>query len=239
MLSTARTARTVLISGANRGIGDATARQFVEAGWNVSLGMRKPSLPDWLTDDSKQRTQIFAYDATDVDSPAKWGEAALSQFGRIDAVVANAGIMVRKSAVDVTDEEFNSLIDVNVNGPRRLVRACWSSLVETGQGRVVIVSSLSGKRVKSVISGAYSVSKYAALGLSHAFRHAGFEQGIRTTAICPGFVATDMGTPLAGENVNGLTTADDVAGSILHVVSLPNSASVSELWINCSLDDSY
>ncbi|MCC9620308.1 SDR family NAD(P)-dependent oxidoreductase [Thalassospira sp. MA62] len=228
--------KTVLISGANRGIGAATARKFFDAGWNVSLGMRKPELPDWA---NESQVQVFAYDATDADAPAAWVQAASDRFGRIDAVVANAGIMVRKTAVDVTDEEFSALMEVNVNGPRRLVQACWPKLVESGQGRVVIVSSLSGKRVKSAISGAYSVSKYAALGLSHAFRHAGFEHGIRTTAVCPGFVSTDMGTPLAGDKAGDLTTPDDVAGSILHVVSLPNSASVSELWMNCSLDDSY
>jgi NAD(P)-dependent dehydrogenase (short-subunit alcohol dehydrogenase family) len=231
--------KAILISGANRGIGDATAQKFAKAGWNVSMGMRKPVMPEWADQFDKNKLQVCAYDATDIDAPKKWVKAALDQFGSVDAVVANAGIMVRKSAVDVTDEEFDALIDVNVNGPRRLVQACWDSLLENGQGRVVIVSSLSGKRVKSSISGAYSVSKYAALGLSHAFRHAGFEQGIRTTAVCPGFVATDMGTPLAGGNTDGLTTADDIAGSILHVVNLPNSASVSELWMNCALDDSY
>jgi len=231
--------KTILISGANRGIGDATARAFADAGWNVSMGMRKPVMPEWADTVDTAKLQVVAYDATDADAPKKWAQEAREKFGGIDAVVANAGIMVRKSAVDVTDAEFDSLMDVNVNGPRRLVQACWDSLLGKGHGRVVIVSSLSGKRVKSAISGAYSVSKYAALGLSHAFRHAGFEQGIRTTAVCPGFVATDMGTPLAGGNTDGLTTAEDVAGSIFHVVNLSNSASVSELWMNCSLDDSY
>ncbi|WP_296994852.1 SDR family NAD(P)-dependent oxidoreductase [Thalassospira sp. UBA1131] len=231
--------KTILISGANRGIGNEVARTFAKAGWNVSMGMRKPTMPDWAGTVDPAKLQVFAYDATDSEAPKEWVKAAREQFGGIDAVVANAGIMVRKSAVDVTDAEFDSLIDVNVNGPRRLVQACWNSLLEKGRGRVVIVSSLSGKRVKSAISGAYSVSKYAALGLSHAFRHAGFEQGVRTTALCPGFVATDMGTPLAGGNPDGLTTAGDVAESIFHVINLPNSASVSELWMNCSLDDSY
>ncbi|MFD1200035.1 SDR family NAD(P)-dependent oxidoreductase [Brucella gallinifaecis] len=227
--------RTILISGANRGIGAATARAFLAAGWNVSLGMRTPQMPDWADAAS---TQIEAYDATDPAMAKRWANAAVERFGRIDAVVANAGVMVRKSVIEATDEEFDTLMDVNVNGPRLLVKACWDELVKTGSGRVVIVASLSAKRVKSAISGSYSVSKFAALGLSHAIRHAGFEKGVRSTAICPGFVATDMGTPLASSS-DVLTRPEDVASSILHIVSLPNSASVSEFWVNSLLDDSY
>lgn len=227
--------RTVLISGANRGIGAATAQAFLSAGWNVSLGMRNPEMPDWADAAS---THIQAYDAADTNMANLWAEAALKHFGRIDAVVANAGIMVRKSVIEASNDEFGALMDVNVNGPRLLVKACWDELVKTGKGRVVIVASLSGKRVKSAISGSYSVSKFAALGLSHAIRHAGFDKGIRSTAVCPGFVATDMGTPLASPS-DDLTRPEDVASSILHIVSLPNSASVSEFWVNSLLDDSY
>jgi NAD(P)-dependent dehydrogenase (short-subunit alcohol dehydrogenase family) len=231
------TKKTILISGGNRGIGAAAGKAFMEAGWNVSLGMRTPALPDWADPDT---VQAHAYDALDAGSPLVWAAAAREKFGRIDGVIANAGIMVRKTAVEATDEEFASLMDVNVNGPRRLVKACWDDLVASGSGRVVIVASLSGKRVKSAASGSYSVSKFAALGLSHAIRHAGFDKGVRATAICPGFVATDMGLPLAGTTPGEtLTQPEDIASSILHVVNLPNRASVSEFWVNCLLDDSY
>lgn len=229
--------KTVMISGGNRGIGAAAGKAFMEAGWNVSLGMRTPALPDWA---NPQTVHVHAYDALDPASPEVWSAAVLERFGRIDAVVANAGIMVRKTAIEATDDEFASLMDVNVNGPRRLVKACWDQLVACGSGRVVIVASLSGKRVKSAISGSYSVSKFAALGLSHAIRHAGFEKGVRSTAVCPGFVATDMGLPLANATpADALTQPEDVASSIVHIVNLTNRASVSEFWVNCLLDDSY
>lgn len=229
--------KTVLISGGNRGIGAATGRAFMEAGWKVSLGMRTPLLPEWA---DPALIHVQAYDALAPQSPVDWAAAVLARFGRIDAVVANAGVMVRKTVVEASDEEFASLMDVNVNGPRRLVQACWDPLIASGAGRVAIVASLSGKRVKSAVSGAYSVSKFAALGLSHAIRHAGFDKGVRATAICPGFVATDMGLPLAGATPSDtLTQPEDIASSILHVVSLPNRASVSEFWVNCLLDDSY
>lgn len=237
MTSPKASQKTILISGANRGIGAATAEAFHRAGWCLSLGMRKPEMPAWADAD---RVQVHAYDAADAKAAEPWAAAALARFRRIDAVVANAGISVRKTAVEASDEEFSSLMDINVHAPRRLVKACWTPLIASGAGRVVIVASLSGKRVKSAISGAYSVSKFAAVGLAHAIRQAGFDKGIRSTAICPGFVATDMGKPLAGATpVETLTQPEDVASSILHVVSLPNRASVSEFWLNCLLDDSY
>lgn len=227
--------RTILISGANRGIGAATAKAFLAAGWNVSLGIRNPEASIWANDTT---THIHAYDAADPNIADLWVKAAVERYGRIDAVVANAGIMIKTSVVEASDEDFSALMDINVSAPRRLVKACWGELVRTGTGRVVIISSLSGKRVKSAASGAYSVSKFAALGLSHAIRHEGFEHGVRSTAICPGLVATDMGTALAAKDAE-LTRPEDVANSIFHIVSLPNSASVSEFWVNCLLDESY
>ena len=227
--------RTVLISGANRGIGAATAKAFLAAGWNVSLGMRNPEMPHWANETA---THIYTYDASDPEIADLWAKAVVERFGRIDAVVANAVIMRRTSVVEASDEDFSALIDVNVSAPRRLFKACWSELVKTGTGRVIIISSLSGKRVKSAASGAYSVSKFAALGLSHAIRHAGFEHGVRSTAICPGLVATDMGNALAVKS-DELTRPEDIATSIVHIVGLPNSASVSEFWVNCLLDESY
>jgi len=227
--------RTVLISGANRGIGMATAKAFLVAGWNVSLGMRSPERSIWTPDETKH---LHAYDANDPQSADRWASDATDRFGRIDAVVANAGIMIRTPVIEASDEDFSSLMNVNVSAPRKLVKACWSELVKTGTGRVVVISSLSGKRVKSAASGAYSVSKFAALGLSHAIRHEGFAHGIRSTAICPGLVSTDMGNALAAA-ADELTRPEDVAASIVHIVSLPNSASVSEFWVNCLLDESY
>ena len=144
-----------MISGANRGIGAAAAKAFAEAGWNVSLGMRASVMPDW---GNPETAQVHAYDALVPSSPHLWATAARERFGRIDAVVANAGVMIRKTVVEANDEEFAHLMEVIVNGLRRLVKACWDQLIACGSGRVVIVASLSGKRVKSAISGSYSVS---------------------------------------------------------------------------------
>ncbi|MBS7537041.1 SDR family NAD(P)-dependent oxidoreductase [Ancylobacter sonchi] len=231
-------ARTVLISGGGRGIGAATARVMAAAGWNVSLGMRSPALPDWASEVAGT-VAAHRYDAADPQSATDWVAAARERFGRIDAVVANAGIMIRGTVIETSDADFDELMAVNVGAPRRLVKAAWDDLAASGRGRVIIVSSLSGKRVKSAGSGLYSVSKFAATGLAHAIRHAGFELGIRATAVCPGFVATDMGLPLAKVPAEELTSPEDLARSIAFLIELPNTSSVAEFAVNCRLEESF
>lgn len=230
--------RTVLISGAGRGIGAATARHMAEAGWNVSLGMRTPEMPEWAGDVPGD-VQPHAYDAAVPDAAQTWVEAARSRFGTVDAIVANAGIMIRKTVIEADDADLDALMDIHVAAPRRLAKAAWNDLALSGRGRVIIISSLSGKRVKRATTGLYAVSKFAALGLAHAIRHAGFDLGIRATAICPGFVATDMGLPLAGGPAEELTSPEDLARTIAFLIDLPNTSSVAEFAVNCRLEESF
>ncbi|WP_371344937.1 SDR family NAD(P)-dependent oxidoreductase [Ancylobacter sp. IITR112] len=232
------TQRTVLISGGGRGIGAATGRAMMQAGWNVSLGMRDPAPPEWAAQGPGE-VQVCAYEATDPGAAARWVGEARARFGRIDAVVANAGIMIRKDVIAAEDEELSRLMEVHVAAPRRLAKAAWEDLAACGRGRVIIVSSLSGKRVKSAISSLYSVSKFAATGLAHALRHTGFEHGIRATAVCPGFVATDMGLPLTTRAAEELTSPEDIARAILFLIELPNTSSVAEFAVNWTLEESF
>lgn len=232
------TQRTVLISGGGRGIGAATGRAMMRAGWNVSLGMRVPTLPDWASQ-GPGGVQACAYEATDPDAAERWVAEARARFGGIDAVVANAGIMIRKDVIVAEDEELNRLMEVHVAAPRRLAKAAWDDLAACGSGRVIIVSSLSGKRVKSAISSLYSVSKFAATGLAHALRHTGFDKGIRATAVCPGFVATDMGLPLTTRRAEELTDPEDIGRAIRFLIELPNTSSVAEFAVNWTLEESF
>lgn len=230
--------RTVLISGGGRGIGAATGRVMMQAGWNVSLGMRAPSLPDWAAQGPGE-VQACAYEATDPVAAERWVAEARARFGGIDAVVANAGIMIRKDIIAAADDDLTRLMELHVAAPRRLAKAAWEDLAASGQGRVIVVSSLSGKRVKSAISSLYSVSKFAATGLAHALRHTGFHKGIRATAVCPGFVATDMGLPLTTRGAEELTDPDDIGRAIRFLIELPNTSSVAEFAVNWTLEESF
>ena len=227
-----------LISGASRGIGDHIAAELLRQGWTVSLGMRRPALPAWAAG-QEERVQLVAYDAEDTEGEARWVAEALGRFGRIDALVANAGIMIPKSVIEAEDEDIDAMMAVNVKAPRRLAKAAWEALCATGRGRVIILASLSGKRVKSAGAGSYSLSKFAAVALAHAIRQAGFDQGVRATAICPSFVATDMAAALTSRPPELLTQPDDLARIVALLLALPNSASVAEFAVNCQLEECF
>ncbi|MGK9168480.1 SDR family NAD(P)-dependent oxidoreductase [Inquilinus limosus] len=230
------TARVAIISGASRGIGAEIASALARAGWRLSLGARNPaslSLPDGAD------ALAHRFDARDSDSERLWVEATAERFGRIDAVIANAGIMIPKTVIAADDADLDDLIQVNVKSPLRLVRAAWPHLIASGHGRVVTIASLSGKRVKSADSGLYAVSKFAALALTHAIRHAGWEEGVRATAVCPGYVATDMAAALTDRPPETMTQPQDVARVVAFLLDLPATASIAEIPINSTLEDSW
>lgn len=227
--------RVALVSGASRGIGLAIARRLASDGWALSLGLRTPAMPDFADPD---RTHLQAYDAA-AGGEDHWVAQAMARFGRIDAVVANAGIMIPKSVIAAEDEDLDAMLAVNVKAPRRLAKAAFEPLAVSGCGRVIIVASLSGKRVKSADSGLYAMTKFAAVALSHGIRQAGFERGIRATAVCPGFVATDMARPIAGRSDAMMTDPAELADIVAMLIGLSNTASVAEFAVNCQLEESF
>jgi NAD(P)-dependent dehydrogenase (short-subunit alcohol dehydrogenase family) len=226
--------RVAMISGANRGIGAAIAAHLANAGWDLSLGMRRTTVPG-----ATPHALVHAYDAGIPRAEADWVSATLTRFGRVDAIVCNAGVMIPKTAIAITDAEMASMFDVNVFAPQRLAQAAWPALSVSGRGRVVVICSLSGKRVSSADSGAYAVTKFAALGLTHALRHAGWHAGIRATAICPGFVATDMATALTDMDPATMTQPEDVAKLVATALDLPNNASMPEIAVNGLIDGNF
>lgn len=223
--------RVAMISGANRGIGAAVARELRAQGWLLSLGMRRPAPLDGLDGD---RTLLHRYEATQAGE-AEWVAATLARFGRIDAVVANAGIASRRTVVEAEDDELDALLEVNVKAPRRLAKAAWEALCATGHGRVIVMASMSGKRVKSPGGGLYAISKFGAVALAHGLRQAGWERGVRATAVCPSFVDTEMGRALARPEAR-MTRAQDIARSVAFLLDLPNEASVAEFCVSYQLE---
>jgi NADP-dependent 3-hydroxy acid dehydrogenase YdfG len=226
--------RVALITGGGRGIGCAIAKKLLADGWKISLGLRRPQ-PEWQDGPT---VQTFPYDAMDGGEDA-WVTVAIERFGRIDAVIGNAGVMIPGSVSEISDEDLDTMWAVNVRAPQRLARAAFPALAQSGTGRIIIVASLSGKRVASVSSSSYAVTKHAAVALAHGLRQAGFDRGIRATAICPGFVSSDMGRELAPFEADLMTSPEEIAGIVAHAINLPNRASVAEIAVNCRAEQSY
>lgn len=230
------TRRVALISGASRGIGAAIAANLLANGWAVSLGCRTPENVE-VSDAVNQI--VCGFDALDAATEDRWIAATLEKFGRIDAVVHNAGMMLPVSVLTATDEEFDRTFDVNVKSPMRLSRKAWPHLVASGSGRIVTLVSLSGKRVRAERSSLYAMSKFAALALAHSLRKIGDEQGIRSIAICPGYVATDMGTALTEVPAEKMTQPEDLAHLVRTVLELPTTTSIAEIPVNWTTEDQY
>ncbi len=228
--------KVMLLTGGSRGIGRAISIEAVKRGWFVSMGVRQPSALSDKREVASGDAEVVGYDASE-GHEAGWVEGVVARRGRIDAVVACAGIFDPESIVTRDDARVVDLFEVNFHAPRRLAAAAWDALVSSGNGRVIIMGSLSGKRVKSARMGLYSTSKFAAVGLAHALRHEGWDHGIRATAICPGLVATDMGvaagSPLPPET---FTQPEDVARLTLDTIEQPPTLSQAEITLNCQPD---
>lgn len=226
----------IMTSGASRGIGRAVAHEFVAAGYRLSLGARDPEALAAAFRDHGQAVSCFYYDALDPDSAEKWVEGTVSAFGGINALVNNAGINERVTIETYDEGALDRLWAVNVKAPLRLCKLCLPLLESTGRGRIVNVVSLSGKRVRNPHVG-YSMTKFAMMGLTHTLRHVGWDKGVRTTAVCPSFVRTDMTQAVAKISHEEMTSPETLAGLIRHVVELPNNAAIAELLVNCRQED--
>src|SRR5260370_714816 len=121
---------------------------------------------------------------------------------------------------------------VNVKAPLSMISTALPHLRRSGAGRIVNVVSIAGKAVYNNNAG-YAMTKFAAVALSHAARRAGWEDGVRCTALCPGFVATDMTADVETFPHEQMMAPGDIAEVVLTVLGLSNNASIAELVINC------
>jgi NAD(P)-dependent dehydrogenase (short-subunit alcohol dehydrogenase family) len=182
-----------LVTGAGRGIGLATARRFLAEGWRVAL----LDIDDGLLGEAMARlaqpeaTLALHCDVADAAAVQAAIARCAKRFGRLDALVNNAGIAVFKPILDTTPEEWSRVLAVNLTGPFLMTQAAARLMAETGGGAVVNVTSISGLRA-STLRVAYGTSK---AGLAHLTRQQAVELaalGIRVNAVAPGPVDTAM-----------------------------------------------
>jgi NAD(P)-dependent dehydrogenase (short-subunit alcohol dehydrogenase family) len=229
--------RVVMISGATRGIGLAIARNLAAKGYVLSLGARdEEALLHLVEEMGHERIAVFRFDALLKSTHTTWIEATATRFGRIDALVNNAGISSQVTIEDDDEHELDRVWAVNVKAPLSLIRLALPHLKAAGTGRIVNVASLSGKRVRNDHV-AYAMSKYAVMALTHAARRLGWEHGIRATALCPAFVATDMTADVTTFPRADMIDPMDLAELVATLLALPNNAAIAELLVNCRLED--
>ncbi len=225
--------RVVMVSGAARGIGRAVVERLLADGFRVSAGVRTANLTP------SDRLLVHRYDAESLESAQAWRDATLGRFGTLHGLVNAAGVSLPGATLaDAEEDALDAMWLINVKAPLRLIRLLLPALQQGGDGRVVNVSSLSGKRVANANVG-YAMSKFALTALTHAVRRQGWDHGVRATAICPGFVATDMTAGVTAFPREGMTKPADIAALIAMALLLPGTANVAELLVNCRLESSF
>jgi len=232
--------RTVVITGSSRGIGAALARTLIQQGHRVCLAVRDPSsLLGTDLDPSQDPVNLIScsYDARVPADAQRLVETALGHFGSLDSLIHCAGILRRTPLLFSEQErsEPDELWKVNVMGPWWLTRAAWPALVKSGQGRIQVLVSMSGKRCKGVLAG-YTASKFALMGLCQTMRNEGWDQDIRVTAVCPGWVNTEMAAGVKTMAPEQMTQPEDLASLCAHLLTLPAAAVPFECAVNASLE---
>ena len=210
--------RNILISGASRGIGRCIAEKAIYDGHNISLGLRDiKSVKGSILDPKLNKNSkiiISKYDANNNKSAENWVANSVKQFGSIDTVIHCAGIFKRTKLNYSNGEEkdIENLWKTNLLGPWILTRAAWSYLSNVQNSRIIVLVSMSGKRSKGDLA-AYTVSKFALMGLCHTIRNEGWDKGIRITAICPSWVNTDMSASVNTLSKENMTQPKDIVNT--------------------------
>jgi NAD(P)-dependent dehydrogenase (short-subunit alcohol dehydrogenase family) len=174
--------KTVLITGASRGIGEATARHFLDRGWSVAATMRAP---DASLLQPSNHLKLYPMDVTSAASVTAGVEKAIEDFGRIDVVVNNAGLCVVGALEEMSEAELHTVLDTNILGAMRVTRAALPHLRACGGGRIVNVSSMCGQMTLPLYS-AYCASKWGLEGFSESLAFETRSHGIRVKIVEPG-----------------------------------------------------
>lgn len=219
--------QTAIVTGASRGIGRETARQLAAAGWRVMIHYHTSK--EYAETLCRQLTglgadaDLFGADLSDSKQAQKLIDATQHRFGRIDLLVNNAGIAQQKLLTDLTDEDWQAMLQTNLSSVFYCCRAVLPSMISRKKGKIINFSSIWG------ISGAscevhYSAAKAGVIGFTKALAKEVGPSGIQVNCIAPGVIDTEMNSRLTQETLEALKeetplerigTPNDVARCVL------------------------
>lgn len=230
-----------IITGASRGIGRVVATGLALDGYlTVLIGRSRHILDDVAKDIWEQTGQnealspwVLPMDMSHVEAIDRTLGPVLMKLGRVDVLVNNAGQWAGGST-DLPHREFNDLMRINISAQVAVTQSVVPLMKKQGQGHIFNVASRAGK-IGFADSGAYCASKFALVGFSESLYRELATEGIKVTALCPGWVHTDMaveaGTPLAPED---MIQPEDLLQTVRWLLSLSAHACVREVVLECS-----
>jgi NADP-dependent 3-hydroxy acid dehydrogenase YdfG len=234
--------RTIAITGASSGIGEATALACAQAGAAVALAARREDriakLAGQISDDGG-RAVALPTDVTDERQARAFVEHAYEQLGGLDGLVNNAGVMLLGPIAGAPTDEWRTMVNVNLLGLLYCTHAALPVMLKAGTGDIVNVSSVAGRTVNAG-SGVYNMTKWGVGAFSEALRQEVTGAGIRVTIVEPGAVSTELAghnrpeiRDMIAERFKGVERleADDIAQAIVFALAQPQRVSINEVLV--------
>ncbi|MEQ8230268.1 MAG: SDR family NAD(P)-dependent oxidoreductase [Gammaproteobacteria bacterium] len=217
---------TLLITGASTGIGAATARAAVAAGWRVALAARSAAKLAALVDElGAERAAAFTLDVTDHAAQEAMVAGVLETCGRLDAVFANAGTGGAPGGFSAAPvDSWRRIVDVNILGVAYTLRAALPA-IRSARGHVLITGSVAGRRV--LAGSMYAASKAAVAAIAYNVREELRGTGVRVTLIEPGITDTPF---FDSPKPDGLR-AEDVARAVVYALAQPPGVDVHDILV--------
>jgi 3-oxoacyl-[acyl-carrier protein] reductase len=214
------------ITGASSGIGAATARALAAEGASVVLGARRKDRLAELADELGSQVAVVELDVREPADSQRLVDQAIDTFGKLDAIVVNAGVGMYGGIMDLSDEQLTEMIDTNVAGTIWPIRAAVPQFLDSGGGDIVIVASVAGLRGAGD-EAVYAATKHAQVGLAGGLDRELREKNIRVSTIAPGGTATEfaMGAGRTPDmpGLAEMMRAEDVAAAVVTVLRQPLS----------------
>ncbi len=219
------TAKTLFITGASSGIGEAVARAAVQAGWNVGLFARSNDRIEAIAADLGDKSLALRGDATDLEAQTAAVDRLAERFGAVHAAYANAGTGLKTPGIGEGDpDEWRAMVELNVTGVLLTARAAWPHLKKT-RGHLLMTGSAAGRQhIKGSI---YGATKWFVHGLAGNLADEMRDWGGRCTVIAPGMV----NTAFFDEEKPDKLQPEDVAAAVMLALDAPPRAAVREIFV--------
>ncbi|MFC1757667.1 SDR family oxidoreductase [Planctomycetota bacterium] len=234
--------KSVLVIGGGTGIGKGIARSFAQDGWNVAIAGRRESILAEAAADIAGKSPIHTrtVDVGDRDDTTSLVDWAIETLGRIDVLVNSAGINIKnRTMAEMTPDQFDQVMTINGIGPYNCMHSVLPHMRANGDGLIVNISSIAGKRAADLAGIAYCASKFAATGLGTAVGLEEGANGIRVTNVYPGEVETPIldqrPNPVSAEHRARILQPEDIGDVILTIAKMPPRAHVPEIVIKPTL----
>lgn len=231
--------KVVLVTGASSGIGEAVARELAAAGARVVLGARRVDRLEELAAEIAAAggvARAHRLDVTSLEEMQAFVAAAKAEFGRVDVIVNNAGLMPLSPLAALKVGEWNRMIDVNIRGVLHGIAAVLPVMEAQGEGQVINVASI-GAHVVVPTGAVYCATKYAVWAISDGLRQE--TDKLRVTVISPGVTTSELAETITDEATKGFIDdyrkvaigADAIARAVRYAIAQPRDVDVSEIVV--------